>query len=213
VLIITKEYSQEDIHNLTFNKYQYIIKRVFDYISSFTLLVITFPLWFIVKYKISKESPGKLLFFQTRVGINGKLFECIKFRTMSQNQKYTKNLYTQDDDPRIFPFGKFMRATRIDELPQLINVIKGDMHIIGPRAEWDILVNGYREQIQNYSIRNNIMPGITGLAQVRYPYGENLLDTKRKLVYDIFYIQKWSIKLEFKIIFETIGVIFGAKGK
>ena len=213
MLIITKDYSQEDIHNLTFNKYQYLIKRVFDYIASFILLVITFPLWFIVKYKISKESPGKLLFFQTRVGINGKLFECIKFRSMSENQEYTKNLYTQDDDPRIFPFGKFMRLTRIDELPQLINVIKGDMHIIGPRAELDVLVNGYRKQIKNYSIRNNIMPGITGLAQVRYPYGENLLDTKRKLVYDIFYIQNWSIKLEFKIILETISVIFGAKGK
>ncbi len=213
MLIITKEYSQDDIQNFKFNTYQFIIKRLLDYIISIILLIVTLPLWFIVKYKISKESPGTLLFFQTRVGINGKLFECIKFRTMSQNQKYTKHLYTQDDDPRIFPFGKFMRATRIDELPQLINVLKGDMHIIGPRAEWNVLVERYREEIKNYSIRNNIMPGITGLAQVRYPYGENLKDTKIKLVYDIFYIQNWSIKLELRIILETIAVIFGAKGK
>jgi len=210
VSIITK---QEDIHNIRFNIYQYTIKRIFDYIASLFLLIITFPIWFIVKYKISKESPGKILFFQTRVGINGEEFECIKFRTMSENQKYTKNLYTQDDDPRIFPFGKFMRLTRIDEIPQLINVLKGDMHIIGPRAEWNILVYKYRKEIKNYSIRNNVMPGITGLAQVRYSYGENLKDTKIKLVYDIFYIQNWSIKLEAKIIIETIAVIFKAKGK
>jgi len=213
VLIITKEYSQDDIKNLKFNSYQYFIKRVFDYTLSIFLLIVTLPIWIIVKYKISKESPGSLLFFQTRIGINNKPFECIKFRTMSQNQEYTKNLYTQDNDPRIFPFGKFMRATRIDELPQLINVIKGEMHIIGPRAEWNILVDGYKEKIRNYSIRHNVMPGITGLAQVRYPYGENLKDTKIKLVYDLFYIDNWSIKLELKIILETIAVIFGAKGK
>jgi lipopolysaccharide/colanic/teichoic acid biosynthesis glycosyltransferase len=132
---------------------------------------------------------------------------------MSEDSKYSKNLYTQDNDPRIFPFGKFMRATRIDELPQLINVLKGDMHIIGPRAEWNILVDKYNKEIKNYSLRHSVMPGITGLAQVRYPYGENIKDTKIKLIYDMFYIQNWSLKLECRIILETINVIFRAKGK
>jgi len=100
-----------------------------------------------------------------------------------------------------------MRKARIDELPQLINVIKGDMHIVGPRAEWDILVNEYENIIPNYHMRHRVKPGITGLAQVKYPYGRNVYDAKQKLKYDIEYIRSWSIFAECKVLLQTVLVV------
>jgi lipopolysaccharide/colanic/teichoic acid biosynthesis glycosyltransferase len=101
---------------------------------------------------------------------------------------------------------------RIDELPQLLNVLKGDMHIVGPRAEWNILVEKYEKLIPDYHMRHNVRPGITGLAQVRYPYGRNILDTKRKLTYDKYYIKNWSIWLEMGVLLQTVGVVLNKKG-
>jgi lipopolysaccharide/colanic/teichoic acid biosynthesis glycosyltransferase len=129
---------------------------------------------------------------------------------MHVNSKF--NPYTQENDDRIFPFGKFMRKTRIDELPQLWNVIKGDMHIIGPRAEWDILVDRYKKAIPNYQDRHFVRPGITGLAQVLYRYGRGVNDAKQKLKYDLDYIKNWSVILEFKVIWKTVAVVLGRKG-
>jgi lipopolysaccharide/colanic/teichoic acid biosynthesis glycosyltransferase len=121
--------------------------------------------------------------------------------------------YTQKDDDRIFPFGHFMRRARIDELPQLFNVLKGEMALIGPRAEWDILVSEYEEQIPYYNERHLVKPGITGWAQVNYPYGTGPEDAKQKLMYDLYYIKYWSIWLDIKIAFKTIGVVLKRKGR
>jgi lipopolysaccharide/colanic/teichoic acid biosynthesis glycosyltransferase len=129
---------------------------------------------------------------------------------MHINSKF--NPYTEENDSRIFPFGHTMRKMRIDELPQLLNVIKGEMHLVGPRAEWDILVKDYEKVIPNYHNRHLVAPGITGLAQVSYPYGRNIEDAKMKLKYDIEYIQDWSILKEIKVIFQTIEVVLGKKG-
>ena len=137
-------------------------------------------------------------------------FGCCKFRTMHENSEFAK--YTKKDDNRVFPFGKFMRKTRIDELPQYINVLKGDMHLIGPRAEWSILVSEYEKEIPYYNERHLVRPGITGWAQVNYPYGENLYDTKQKLMYDLYYIKHWSLWLEIKVVFKTIWIVLGRKG-
>ncbi len=193
-----------------YSKIDYIQKRVLDYTMALSLSICLSPIILYTIYRIKKESPGKILFKQTRVGLNGKKFTCYKFRSMHENGHF--NPYTQENDSRIFPYGKFMRKTRIDELAQLINIIKGDMHIVGPRAEWDILVDKYKRVIPDYNMRHNVKPGITGLAQVRYPYGRNAYDARRKLTYDMLYIDKWSILLDFKVLFKTVGVVLGKKG-
>ena len=161
-------------------------------------------------YRIKKESPGAILFKQSRVGLNGKAFICYKFRSMHVNSEF--NPYTQENDSRIFPFGNFMRKVRIDELPQLINIVKGEMHLLGPRAEWDILVKDYEKIIPDYHRRHLVAPGITGLAQVCYPYGRNVEDAKKKLEFDSEYIKDWSLMMEIKVIFKTIKVVLGKEG-
>jgi len=195
---------------LGYSRLDYIQKRAIDYIMVIVLFSIFWPIILYTIYRIKKESPGPIFFKQTRVGLNNKKFNCYKFRSMHTNSHF--NPYTQDNDSRIFPFGHIMRKMRIDELAQLINVIKGDMHIVGPRAEWDILVNEYENVIQNYNLRHTVKPGITGLAQVRYPYGRNVQDARKKLDYDIFYIKNWSLFLEIKVLFQTVAVILKRSG-
>jgi len=191
---------------------QYIMKRTIDYIISIPLLVISSVIMAYSAYRIKKESPdGPIIFKQTRIGKNGKPFTCYKFRSMRTDVEYF-NPYTQENDPRIFKWGEIMRKTRIDELPQLINVLKGDLHLIGPRAEWDKLVEQYEKKWPYYHLRHTNAPGITGWAQVNYPYGKNLEDTRQKLMYDLYYFKNWSLWLEIKTIFKTVTVMLGKKG-
>ncbi len=208
--------SKKDEENLLdevkrYTKLQYCIKRVIDYMISIPLFVGTLPIMLYSIYRIKKESPGPIFFIQNRIGINNRSFKCFKFRSMHEKSIFFDH-YTQDDDPRVFSWGKVMRKFRIDELPQLINVLKGDMHLIGPRAEWDKLVYKYEKEIDFYNMRHIVKPGITGWAQVNYPYGRNIEDTKEKLMYDLYYIKNWSLWIEFKTIIKTIFVIMGKKG-
>ncbi len=195
---------------LGYTKKEFFQKRIIDFIVGGSLLIISLPISLYTIFRIKKESPGPIFFKQSRIGLNGKPFTCYKFRSMHVNSKF--NPYTQDNDIRIFPFGNTMRKMRIDELPQLINIIKGEMHLIGPRAEWDILVKDYEKVIHNYHDRHSVAPGITGLAQVCYPYGRNVNDAKKKLKYDRTYIKNWSIKKELMVIFKTIKVVLGKEG-
>ena len=193
-----------------YRKFDLFQKRAIDFSLSTLLILLVSPTVPYILFRIKKESKGPIFFKQTRIGLNGKKFECYKFRTMHTDMAF--NPYTEDKDCRIFPFGKTMRKMRIDELPQLWNVIKGDMHLIGPRAEWDILVDRYEKVIPKYNQRHSVRPGITGLAQVSYPYGRNVYDARKKLKYDLKYIQKWSLMLELKIIWKTALVVFSKKG-
>tara|TARA_A100000164_G_C21489727_1_gene577371 strand:+ start:171 stop:563 length:393 start_codon:yes stop_codon:yes gene_type:complete len=127
-------------------------------------------------------------------------------------EKTAYDPYTRENDERIYPFGNKLRIYRFDEIPQIINVIKGDMHMIGPRAEWDILANDYEKNIECYDIRSIVKPGITGWAQVMFRYGSNLEDSKQKLMYDLYYIKNWSVWLEFEIAIRTFMVIFNKGG-
>ena len=206
---LVRDNKKEEIKE-RYSKIDYIQKRAIDYTMAISLSLFLSPVILYSIYRIKKESPGKIFFKQTRVGLNGEKFTCYKFRSMHENSHF--NPYTEDNDSRIFPYGRFMRKTRIDELAQLINIIKGDMHIVGPRAEWDILVDKYKKVIPNYNMRHNVKPGITGLAQVRYPYGRNAHDARRKLAYDMLYINKWSILLDFKVLLQTVGVVLGKRG-
>jgi len=188
----------------------YGIKRTLDYIGALSLVLLTLPVMIFAILKIKQQSKGPILFKQSRVGQGGKLFTCYKFRSMHVDSHFDP--YTRENDTRIFPFGNLMRKTRIDELPQLWNVLKGDMHLIGPRAEWNILVEGYEKELPYYTERHLIKPGITGWAQVNYPYGANIEDTHQKLMYDLYYIKEWSLLLELKTALKTIQVMLKGKG-
>jgi len=198
----------ESIHHL--NSFELFQKKIIDVLGALTILVFSLPLMFFVRKKIKKESPGKTFFRQTRVGLDGKTFTCIKFRSMHENSHHDP--YTREKDNRIFSFGEFMRKTRIDEIPQIFNVLKGEMSLIGPRAEWDILVKEYQEKIPYYHERHLVKPGITGWAQVNFPYGKGVEDSTQKLMYDLYYIKNWSLLLEIKIIFKTIKVVLTKRG-
>ena len=199
-------------HIRPFTPKQNLIKRIIDFSIAIPLGIVALPIMIYSAYRIKKESPnGPIIFKQTRIGKNAKLFVCYKFRSMHTNTNFFSH-YTQDNDPRIFPWGAIMRKTRIDELPQLWNVIKGELHIIGPRAEWDELVKKYEKEWSFYHLRHLNAPGITGWAQVNYPYGKNLEDTYQKLMYDLYYIKNWSLGLEIKTILKTVGTILSKKG-
>lgn len=193
-----------------FNIFEYAIKRVVDYMGVFFLWLAHAFFKPRVKRAMKEESPGSLYFTQERVGKDAIKFTCYKFRTMHENSEH--NPYTQKNDKRVFAYGDKMRKTRIDEIPQYKNILKGEMHLIGPRAEWDILVANYEKELPYYHERHLVMPGITGWAQVMYPYGQNIEDTKQKLMYDLYYIKHWSIILELKVVLKTVLVVLGKKG-
>ncbi|MCI0500500.1 MAG: sugar transferase [Epsilonproteobacteria bacterium] len=212
-----KCYIPEDNNDLHFledirpyNPFEYGLKRVVDYLGVSILMLSYHLTKYVVAKKQAKESPGNLYFTQERVGKDTKTFQCYKFRTMHEDSYHDP--YTKEGDSRIYPYGEFMRKTRIDEIPQVKNILKGEMHLIGPRAEWNILVENYEKEIPYYHERHIVAPGITGWAQVNYPYGANLEDTKQKLMYDLYYIKHWSIALELKVIWKTIMVVVGKKG-
>jgi len=205
-----------DLHYLDdikgFTKFQYFQKRVIDIFGITLLFIFSFFVLQKSKRKITKESPnGPIYFRQKRVGLNNREFECVKFRSMHIDTEFF-NHYTQDNDPRIFPWGEKMRKRRYDELPQMLNILKGEMHLIGPRAEWNELVKSYENEIPYYNERHIVAPGITGWAQVNYPYGFNIEDTKQKLMYDLYYIKYWSLWLELKIVWKTAMVVLHKKG-
>jgi len=205
-----KQTHKNDKKNNNYTKFQYLQKRFVDFTVGGSLFLISLPVIFYSIYKIKKESPGPILFKQSRIGLNGKAFTCYKFRSMHVDSKF--NPYTQENDSRIFPFGNIMRQMRIDELPQLLNILKGEMHLVGPRAEWDILVKDYENVIVDYHNRHHVAPGITGLAQVHYPYGRNIKDAKNKLKFDMIYINSWSFLMEVSVVWKTIEVVLGKRG-
>ena len=187
-----------------------VLKRFVDIASAFILLSITWPVMLYSAWRIRKESAGPIIYSQKRVGRLGKEFTLYKFRSMHLNSDFDP--YTRQEDVRIFAFGAVMRKTRIDELPQLWNVLKGDMHLFGPRSEWNILVSEYEKDIPFYHERHLVAPGISGWAQVMYPYGASVEDARQKLMYDLYYIKNWSIWLEIETLLRTVGVVLGKKG-
>jgi exopolysaccharide biosynthesis polyprenyl glycosylphosphotransferase len=189
------------------------LKRVMDIFVSFIILIITMPACLITTIAIKLESPGPILFTQERCGLNGRLFKIYKFRSMRQDaEKHTGPVWSQKDDPRITKVGKFIRKVRIDEIPQMFNVLKGEMSIVGPRPERPFFVEKLSEEIPYYKRRLKVRPGITGWAQVKHKYDESIEDVKIKLRYDLFYIENMSLRMDFKIIFRTIFVVLFGKG-
>ena len=188
------------------------IKRTVESILSLIILIFTFPIILISGLLIKIEDGGPIFYSQVRNGFGGKQFKIIKLRTMIPNAEKDGEKWADRFDNRITKTGKFLRKLRIDELPQLLLVLSGEMSLIGPRPERpkiDILL---RKHIQNYDLRYSIKPGISGWAQVNYPYGASIEDSKLKLSYDIYYIKNFSILLDFMILFKTIKIILNGKG-
>lgn len=152
------------------------------------------------------------LFKQKRIGYRGQEFEILKFRSMKIHdpKKYSK--YASENDERITKIGKFIRKTRLDELPQIINVFKGDMSFVGPRPEWNELGHQYEKEIKNYNLRYAVQPGITGWAQTMYTYGASVNDAKIKLEYDLYYVKNCSLILDIIILFKTSKTMIFRKG-
>lgn len=191
-----------------------IIKRTIDIFLSIFLFVVSLPVILISILIIKFTSKGPAFYLQERVGKNGKIFKIIKLRTMYHDPSYSvETFWTEKDDPRITKFGKLLRKSRIDEIPQFINVLKNDMSIVGPRPEQPVLIEKLLQEIPYYSKRLKIKPGITGWSQVKHNYDESLDDVKEKLQYDFYYIENMSLSLDFKIIINTFFVVLSMKGR
>ena len=208
--------NNDDLHYLDdikpFTLFQYIQKRTIDYVAAVSLLILTYPILIYSRHRIKKESVGTSMFKQDRVGLNNKEFKCNKFRSMKLDAEKDGAQFASQNDDRVFPWGNIMRKTRIDEIPQCLNVLKGEMHFIGPRPERKIWIEQFEQEIPYYNQRHIIRPGITGWAQVMYPYGDGTKDARQKLMYDLYYIKHWSLWLEMKVIWKTILVVLGKKG-
>ncbi len=183
------------------------IRSIFEYFLAIIGLIFTLPVLFIVGVVIKTTSKGPVFYIQERVGKDGCLFKIIKFRTMSVGaESKVGPVWAKKNDIRITPVGRILRKTHIDEIPQLINVIKGDMSIIGPRPERPFFVQKLKENIPGYTRRFTVKPGIAGLAQCCHKYDETIRDVRKKLRYDILYIKKACLILDFKIIILTLRV-------
>jgi len=189
------------------------VKRTCDICVAFVLLVLTIPLMLVTALTIRMSSQGPALFSQTRVGIEGKPFTLYKFRTMRIGAESDGAQWARDNDSRVFPLGHFLRKTRIDELPQCWNILRGEMSIIGPRPERPEFTAMLAKEIPYYDLRNIVKPGLTGWAQVSYPYGASTEDALRKLQYDLYYIKNYSLLLDLNILLRTVLVMLRRQGR
>ena len=187
-----------------------VTKRMLDILLSIGLLVVTAPLLAITALAIKLESRGPVFYKQTRVGQGGRLFEILKFRSMVSDAEKDGAQFAAKNDARVTRVGRFIRKVRIDEIPQAINVLRGEMSFVGPRPERPEFVTDLEQELTNYSSRLLVKPGITGWAQVKYEYTADLEGARKKLRYDLFYVLNQSIWLDLAIIFLTIRVaLFG----
>jgi len=190
-----------------------IYERAAALFASILGLLLSLPLIPFIALAIKASSPGSILYRQKRVGRGGVIFDCYKFRTMRADAEAdTGPTWAADDDPRIRGVGRFLRTARLDEIPQLWNVLRGDMNLVGPRPERPEFVDSLNREIPNYEFRHVIRPGITGWAQIRYKYGNSIADAKEKLQYDLFYIKNMSLGLDCLILFETIKTVLLGRG-
>jgi sugar transferase (PEP-CTERM system associated) len=190
-----------------------LIRRVVSMLLAFLCLLLVLPVLPLIALSIKWTSPGSVFYKQRRVGRRGSVFYCLKFRTMRQDAEAANGAtWATDNDPRITRVGGFLRRCRLDELPQLWNVLKGEMSFVGPRPERPEFVHSLSQEIPHYDLRHIVRPGLTGWAQINYPYGASVEDAKEKLKYDLYYIKNISVTFELFIVFQTIKIVLFGRG-
>ncbi len=194
--------------------YYRIFKRIFDVVVSIIAMVVISPLWAVIAMAIKLNTEGPILYKQVRVGHNNRQFTIYKFRSMVDNaEAETGPVWAVEEDGRITPVGKWLRRFRLDELPQFLNVIKGEMSLVGPRPERPYFVDQLLNEYPFYYRRHKVLPGVSGWSQIKHPYDSDLEDVRQKLKYDFFYIESLNFTMDFIIILSTIWVVFSGKGR
>ncbi len=219
--IVSDAYDEEyghiirDVIRDAWSREDFGLRRIFDFVGSLVLLFLLLPLFIIVAIAIKIESPGPIFYSQNRYGKDGKIFKVYKFRSMvADAEKKSGPVWASKNDPRVTRVGRFMRKTRIDELPQLMNIIKGDMSFIGPRPERPFFAENFKKKIPFYMNRLKVKPGITGLAQVTVGYDETLEDVKQKVARDLEYIERRrSLKMNLYILLKTVSAVLRGEGQ
>jgi exopolysaccharide biosynthesis polyprenyl glycosylphosphotransferase len=184
-----------------------VSRRTLDVIGSLLLLAFTLPILLLVAFLIKIDSRGPVLYRQSRVGLHGRIFTMLKFRSMRVDAEAAGPCWAAKRDPRMTRIGAFIRATRLDEVPQLLNVLRGEMSLVGPRPERPHFVQQLAAIIPRYNERTHVLPGITGWAQINYSYGASVEDARAKLAFDLFYISNRSLLLDLHILLRTIPVV------
>ena len=190
-----------------------IIKRVFDICFALLVLVLGLPLYLLLMLITKLTSPGPVFYKQERIGINEKPFDIFKFRSMRVDAEQSGPQLAKDEDPRITPWGKFMRKTRLDELPQFWNVLKGDMSVVGPRPERKYYIQQIIARAPGYKTLLSIKPGLTSIGQVYYGYAENVDQMCQRMLFDLRYLNEVNFQTDINIILKTVQVMFQGKGK
>jgi sugar transferase (PEP-CTERM system associated) len=200
-------------HGFRHNAFRAFIKRAFDLLVSSILIVVTLPLLLVAAVLIGAEGDGSIFFRQERVGYRGRTFTVYKLRSMNTDaEKDGRPTWAKPNDERVTRVGRLIRRSRIDELPQLLNVLKGEMSFVGPRPERPEFVAMLTEQIPFYAVRHSVKPGLTGWAQVRYSYGASVEQSVRKLEYDLYYVKNHTLLLDVMILLETVRVVLLGEG-
>jgi sugar transferase (PEP-CTERM system associated) len=190
-----------------------LVRRVLSFVISLLGLILTLPMLPLIMLAIRLDSQGPVFYTQARVGKNGRVFKVVKFRTMRQDAEAANGpQWAGNHDPRVTPVGRFLRTTRLDEIPQMWCVLKGDMAFVGPRPERPEFIEELSEEIPYYKVRHMVRPGLTGWAQVKYKYGSTVADAREKLQYDLFYIKNASIGLDLLIMFLTVKTVLLRRG-
>ena len=209
-IIPTKPYTEDllglPVINIRYvpltNTFSAAVKRAMDIFGAIVAIILFSPVMLIFAVLIKATSKGPLIYKQTRVGLHNKPFEMYKFRSMEvQPEAEERKAWTVKNDPRVTSVGKFMRKTSIDELPQLFNILKGDMSLVGPRPERPFFVEKFREEIPRYMVKHQVRPGLTGWAQIHGYRGDTSI--RKRIEYDLYYIENWTVGLDIKILFLT----------
>jgi exopolysaccharide biosynthesis polyprenyl glycosylphosphotransferase len=195
------------------SQWEQVMKRILDVAVSLLVLILGLPVWLLVAIIIRLESPGPALYKQERVGKDGERFNMIKFRSMREDAEKAGPQWAHKKDPRVTRVGKWLRKLHIDEVPQMVNVLNGHMSLVGPRPERPMFVESLSKEIPLYTRRLKVRPGVTGWAQVKHQYDETIEDVRKKVQYDLYYIENMSLRMDMKILFSTASHMLLGKGR